>query len=74
MFGYVHVCCDAKESSLRFSLSSIFWVFVETLLVVHSLWTSCQHRSTAHFQPQSGSEAGCTESCWKQGVIVLVLI
>ena len=68
MFGYIHVRCDT-----RFSLLSVFWVFVETLLVVHSLLT-CQHRSTAHFQPQSGSGAGCTESCWKQGFIELVLI
>ena len=74
MFGYIHVRCDTKESSLRFSLSSTSWVFVETLLVVHSLLTTSQHRSTAHFQPQRGSGASCTESCWKQDFIVLVSI
>ena len=73
MFGYIHVRCDAKVF-----VEILFVVcllgFVETLLVVHSLLTTCQHRSTAHFPPQSGSGASCTESHWKQGFIVMVLI
>ena len=47
------MCVSIQKFSLGFSLSSISWIFVETLLVVHSLLTTCQQQSTAHFQTQT---------------------
>ena len=75
MLGSIHVRCDTKESSLRCSSSSVILGFrLDSPCCSPILLTTCQHRIHGTFQPQSGSGAGCTESCWKQGFLVLVLI
>ena len=65
-FGSIQVRRDTKESSLRFSSPSVILGFRwdSPCCSLTLLTTTCQHRSTAHFQPQSGSGASCTESCW----------